>query len=183
MKLLAMVTYKRATNASDLKQILELQQRNLFDRVSVEELHKEGFLTVSHSFELLKKMNAVCPHIIAKANDKVVGYTLCMHPKFSNEIEILKPMFQEIETIIPKIENYIIMGQVCVAKNYRGKGVFRKLYQNMGDFLKLEFDTIITEVDAKNDRSLKAHYAVGFKLLKSHSSWRQDWELISLQIK
>lgn len=176
-----MVTYKRATDASELKQILELQQRNLFAKVSVEEQHKEGFLTVSHSFGLLKKMNAVCPHIIAKAKDEVVGYTLCMHPKFSNEIEILKPMFLEIETIIPKIENYIIMGQVCVDKNYRKKGVFRNLYQNMSEFLKPEFDSIITEVDAKNTRSLKAHYAVGFKLLKSHISGGQDWELIILK--
>lgn len=176
-----MVTYKRATDASELKQIRELQQRNLFARISVEEQHKEGFLTVSHSLELLRKMNAVCPHIIAIANNKVVGYTLCMHPKFSNEIEILKPMFLEIETVIPKIENYIIMGQVCVAKNYREKGVFRKLYQTMSDSLKPEFDAIITEVDAKNVRSLKAHYAVGFKLLKSHFSRGQDWELIILK--
>lgn len=176
-----MVTYKRATDASELKQILELQQRNLFARISVEEQHKEGFLTVSHSFELLKKMNVVCPHIIAIANNKVVGYTLCMHPKFSNEIEILKPMFLEIETVIPKIENYIIMGQVCIAKNYREKGVFRKLYQTMSDSIKPEFDAIITEVDAKNVRSLKAHYAVGFKLLKSHFSRGQDWELIILK--
>lgn len=176
-----MVTYKRATDASELKQILELQQRNLFARISVEEQHKEGFLTVSHSFELLKKMNAVCPHIIAIANNKVVAYMLCMHPKFSNEIEILKPMFLEIETVIPKIENYIIMGQVCVAKNYREKGVFRKLYETMSDSLKPEFDAIITEVDAKNIRSLNAHYAIGFKHLKSYNSVGQDWELIILK--
>ena len=46
----------------------------MFANVSEEEQHKEGFLTVSDSFELLKNMNAVCPHMIAK--DKVVGYTL-----------------------------------------------------------------------------------------------------------
>ena len=176
-----MVTYKRATEASELKQILELQQRNLYANVSEEEQHNEGFLTVSHSFELLKKMNGICPHIIAKAGGKVIGYALCMHPQFSNEIEILKPMFQEIETINPKVKNYIVMGQVCVDKDYRKKGVFRNLYQKMRDSTKPKFNTIITGVDSKNKRSIQAHYAVGFKLLKSHTSGDRDWELIILK--
>ncbi len=38
-----------------------------------------------------------------------------------------------------------------------------------------DFDTIITEVDAKNTRSLQAHYAVGFQVLKTYRSAGQDW--------
>jgi hypothetical protein len=41
-------------------------------------------------------MNAVCPHIIAKVDDKVVGCALCMHPLFSAVIAVLKSMFDEI---------------------------------------------------------------------------------------
>lgn len=73
------------------------------------------------------------------------------------------------------------MSQNCIDKEYRKKGVFRNLYQNMSDFLKPEFDFIITEVDAKNIRSLNALYTIGIKHLKSHNSVGQDWELIILR--
>ena len=175
------IIYCRSKTDKELHQILELQQKNLFANVSEEEHINEGFVTVSHSFEILKKMNAACQHIIAKAGGKVIGYALCMHPFFSQKIEILKPMFYEIESVNPKPRNYIAMGQICIDIDYRKQGIFRNLYETMRDSLKPEFDAIITEVDAKNIRSLNAHYAIGFKHLKSYNSGGQDWELIILK--
>lgn len=175
-----MVIFQTATEPHELQQILELQQRNLFANVSKEEQLKEGFVTVSHTFDILKRMNDVCPHIIAKDGDKVVGYALCMHPGFSNEIEVLRPMFDIIANMVPKIGNYIAMGQVCVDKDYRKKGIFRGLYQTMQNTLKSKYEQIITEVDAKNKRSLQAHYSVGFELLNTHISGGQEWKIIGL---
>ena len=39
-----------------------------------------------------------------------------MHPKFSNEIDILKPMFKEINSVVPHDEKYMVMGQICIDK-------------------------------------------------------------------
>ncbi len=175
-----MVVYKRATQNSELEQILVLQQKNLIPVLSEDEKKKEGFVTVSHTLELLKRMNDVCAHVIAKDGDRVVGYALCMHPRFAEEIEVLKPMFHEISLVVPKTEKYLAMGQICVDKDYRGQGLFRQLYDNMKKGIQPEFTSIITEVDVKNDRSLKAHYAVGFKDLKTYRSGGQDWHLIAL---
>ena len=110
------IVYGRAKSGKDLEQILELQKCNLFTNVSEEERRQEGFLTVAHSLDLLEEMNEVCPHIIAKYRDTVVGYALCMDPAFSQEIEVLKPMFAEIEAVMPEGESYIVMGQICVDK-------------------------------------------------------------------
>ena len=176
-----MITYHRAASNQELSEILELQKTNLPTVISLEERTKEGFVTVMHTFETLKEMNDVCPHIIAKSNDKVVGYALCMHPKFANEIEVLQSMFAEIDSIEPKIENYIAMGQICVDKAFRKIGVFRKLYETMQVAIRPEFDTIITEVDSENKRSLQAHYAIGFKDLKTFISGSQEWKLIWLR--
>ena len=134
-------------------------------------------------------MNDECPHIIAKKDDTVVGYALCMHPKFGESIEMLKPMFAEIETTLRDSshsfgmtnENYIVMGQICIDKHYRKQGIFRKLYEHMKAEVISPFSAIITEVDCKNKRSLDAHYAIGFQKLKSYHSGGQDWELIYLQ--
>jgi predicted GNAT family N-acyltransferase len=175
-----MVIYKRTSEEDELIQILELQRQNLPVSLSMEEKHREGFVTVSHSLDLLKEMHKVCPHIIAKDKDTVIGYALCMHPMFAETVPVLRPMFQEIKTMVSEREKYMVMGQICIHRAYRKKGVFRKLYYTMKTVLFIDYPTIITEVDTKNQRSLKAHYAVGFKDLKRYRSTKQEWQLISL---
>jgi predicted GNAT superfamily acetyltransferase len=175
-----MIQYKTASSSEELYQILALQKANLPISISSEEKDQEGFLTVHHDFDILKRMNNVCPHIIALDKNVLAGYTLCMHIKFGEEIEILKSMFAEIENRKVPFKTYIIMGQVCVAKGYRKQGVFRKLYTKMKEITSPEFDAIVTEVDASNRRSLEAHYAIGFKTLSKHSANDRDWVLIYL---
>lgn len=168
------------SSENELLQILNLQQRNRPSTLSSEEKIEEGFVTVSHSLEMLTKMNSVYPHIIAKEGDTVVGYALCMHPSFRNDIEILKPMFTEIDTLVEEPESYMIMGQICIDRAYRKMGIFRKLYQAMKAHIQPQFKVIITEVDIKNTRSLNAHYGVGFIDLKTYNSGGQEWKLIVL---
>jgi len=168
------------TKDSELQQILSLQQRNLMSNVSPNEKEKEGFVTVSHTLQQLTDMNAICPHIIALDQDKVVGYALCMHPRFGDDIEVLKPMFLEIATVVSKSESFIVMGQICIDKEYRRQGIFRKLYETMKNAVQPAFTSIITEVDASNLRSLEAHYAVGFRDIKTYHTGGQSWKLIVL---
>ena len=176
------IIYSVATTNDELLKILKLQQENLFKNISEEEKLAEGFVTVEHTFDLLKEMNGIFPHIIAKSETgEIAGYALCMHPKFGDKIEVLKPMFTILNSIIPKDEKYIVMGQICVSKNYRRKGVFKGLYNAMKKHVASEFDLIITEVDAKNSRSLQAHFSVGFVELSSYHSGGQDWKVISLK--
>ena len=108
--------FTSCTKDSELQQILSLQQKNLITNVSSGEKEKEGFVTVSNTLELLTKMNTACPHILAKDHEKVVGYVLCMQPKFSHDIEVLKPMLLEIATLVHKTEPFIEMGPICIDK-------------------------------------------------------------------
>lgn len=173
------IIYKKAVSDEELYQILELQRRNIPISISEEEKQKEGFVTVSHDFETLKSMNNVCAHSLAIYNNRVVGYALSMVKEFKDTIAVLKPMFQEIETTIEPTVSYITMGQICVDKPYRKQGVFRGLYAYMQLNYNDNFELLITEVDAKNTRSLNAHYAIGFKLLKTYISNNQEWVLLS----
>ena len=175
------ITYHRARTNEELKQILALQKCNLPQSLTSEELESDGFVTVHHQFEILQAMNEVCPHIIAKQGENVIGYALCMHPSFADDIDVLKPMFSEISTVYDR-EDFIVMGQICIAKEFRKKGIFRGLYSAMSDAITPAFKCIITEVDALNLRSLHAHYAVGFKDLKRYKSAHQDWVLIKLAV-
>lgn len=139
-------------------------------------------MTVEHSFDLLWKMNCDFPHTLAMEDEKVIGYALSMTPNFAQDIDVLKSMFDEINKYI-KAKDFIVMGQICIAKTHRGQGVFKGLYQKMLVFTQERFNTIITEVDTKNERSMNAHKAVGFKELSRHSSDGRDWSLIMLKNK
>jgi hypothetical protein len=67
--------------------------------------------------------------IIAKENDKVIGYLLAMtKTSRAPTYRILVPMFELFETIFyrdKKISdyNYLVVGQVCIDKAWRGQGV------------------------------------------------------------
>ncbi|WP_298504138.1 GNAT family N-acetyltransferase [uncultured Maribacter sp.] len=175
------VTYHKASTIKELQQIIALQSENLHANLTEEVRQQQGFVSVSHTLKILQEMNKVCPHTIAKSKHKVIGYALCMHPSFSDDISLLKPMFVEINSLIPKPKNFMVMGQICIDKEFRGKGVFRNLYKKMKEDVLNEYHSIITEVDSKNLRSLNAHTSVGFKHLKTYNSLGQDWKLLILR--
>ena len=174
--------YSRCETGEELRQILSLQKLNLAESVSTEERAAEGFLTVVHDLDILGQMNEKCAHILAKDDDILAGYALCMHPEFAAEIPVLKPMFEKVEKILDESTQYIVMGQICVKKSYRRQGVFRGLYNFMRSELLTQYNPIVTEVDAENVRSLNAHYAVGFKDLLVYTSGERRWHLIRWDI-
>ncbi|MDG2193434.1 MAG: GNAT family N-acetyltransferase [Polaribacter sp.] len=179
------IHYQRTKNDEELKEILVLQEKSSPQNISPLEKKEEGFVTVQHSLTLLKKMHDACPHIVAKHHEKVIGYALCMLPKFKKEVPVLIPMFHEIDNeLLLKKEpiNYLVMGQICIDKTYRKQGVFRGLYHFMKQEVHNSFNAIITEVDVKNVRSSNAHKAIGFKELKTYTSNGQEWELILLEV-
>lgn len=176
-----MVTYHKTTSIEELKEILALQKRNLLQNLSKEEQEPQGFVTVEHSLEILIKMNKSCQHSIAKSNNKVIGYALSMTKEFANNIAVLKPMFKEIAKSTTN-KNYIAMGQICIDKKYRGIGVFRGLYKFMQTDVCSSYTAIITEIDTKNLRSLRAHKSVGFKKIKDYKADNKNWRIVSLEV-
>jgi len=179
-----MIKYQLSTTTKELEEIIALQQKNLPVNISRSELNEQGFVSAQHTLELLIKMHDAHPHVIAKNGDKVVGYALCMLQEFRNEIPLLTPMFNLTDMAIKELNepiNYMVMGQVCVDKAYRKRGIFRGLYKYMKENISNEYTAIITEVDVTNVRSINAHKAVGFEVLKEHQSNNQVWQLIMLR--
>jgi hypothetical protein len=157
-----------ADSDSDLRQILALQKLNLRSTRSAQEEAEQGFVTVMHDFELLKLMNTAARHVIAKDGDKVIGYALAMTRGFRHRIAALESMFTMLDKIVFGGKTfsdvpYIVMGQVCVDRDYRGKSVFREMYKLYFSTYKPLFKYIITEVAVRNTRSLNAHLHLGFE--------------------
>jgi len=181
------VEFTTAKTILDLQQILLLQKANQPKNLTEEEIKTQGFVTVEHNFDLLQKMNSPYPHIIAKLDNKVVGYALVMLPELKKEIPILWSLFKKIDEL--KVEEgdlknlrYFVMGQICVDKNHRGQGVFGGLYQKMAETMRPHFDYIITEIAVRNTRSMRAHSREGFETLAIDKNAKEEWVVVGLKL-
>lgn len=174
----------QATDDRHLQGILDLQQRNLEAILDRESVARDGFVTVRHDLELLREMNDFEPHIIALDDGQVVGYALVMAPHFEHRLPIIAPMFEQMRSL--QVDGraleqwrYFVMGQVCVAAELRGHGVFEGLYAHMRDCYSRRFDFILTEVARRNGRSVRAHEKVGFSVWHSYTDEQgEHWDLI-----
>lgn len=179
-----MIRYTTAQTKHELQQILDLQARNLFFNVSSEEAIDQGFLSMQIELSMLEKIPGQYRHVIAKHDDTIVGYTLVMLREFRNAFDLLLPMFDEFDRLEYKGRkladvNYFVMGQVCVAKEYRGLGIFNGLYRHLKHCMKDHFDLTVTEIATRNTRSMHAHGKVGFKVMKKYlSPQHENWAIV-----
>ena len=166
-----MVQITQAKTTEDLLGILHLQQQNLAVHLSPEEALEQGFVTIVHDLDILRRMNDAAPHTIAKDGERVVGYALTTLPQFRAAIPFLESLFERLDHLQwhekPFLKvNYFVMGQVCVAKDYRGMGIFDRLYQGLKEFHAERFEMVVTDISSRNTRSLRAHERVGFEVLQ-----------------
>lgn len=176
------------THAAELEQILQLQAVNLREHVPPEQAAREGFLTVAHTLDVLEKMHALAPSVIAKDGGRLAGYALVMPVETRAFVPILDPMFQLLETLSwrgrPLREwGYYVMGQVCVAEEYRGQGVFDALYREHRVSYAARFACTVTEVSTRNTRSLRAHARVGFEVLETYRDATDEWAVMALSLR
>ena len=179
-----MIQFTTVSSKTELEQILTLQSKNITKNITPKEAQEQGFVTVQHDIDILSTMNHPHAHIIAKKNDEVVGYALVMLPEFGNDIPILRPMFEKIDTLHFKNKplkgtNYFVMGQICVDKMCRRQGIFSGLYQQMKEQMSLIFDCIITEVATRNVRSMNAHQYVGFEVVDVYTAAEEEWAIVA----
>ena len=178
------LVYTTSKSDEDLLGILELQRKNHSTNLTSEEISTQGFLTVIHSLENLRNLHTIQPHIICKHHRKVIAYLLAMTENSKNEIPVLVPMFEVFNSILFREKsisgyNYIVVGQVCVDKNYRGQGILDRCYTEYKYHLKDKYDFAITEISGRNLRSINAHKRIGFsEIFKYTSSIREEWSVV-----
>ena len=173
-----MIEARQVAEDAELEQILELQRRNLARNLDEREIAEDGFVTVEHTLDLLRRMHALAPSIVAKDGNDLAGYALVMPLECRSFVPVLEPMFQRLEALGVLRQRTYVMGQICVAKPYRGRGVFDLLYRAHRDHLRGRFDSVVTEVSARNGRSLRAHQRVGFEELERYRDATDDWALL-----
>ena len=173
-----MIEPRRARDDRDLEMILELQRANLARNLGSEEVAQQGFVTVEHTLELLRRMHALAPSIIAREGEALAGYALVMPLECRSFIPILEPMFQRLGALGMLEQRFYVMGQICVGKQWRGLGVFDLLYRAHREHLRASYDFSVTEVATCNLRSIRAHQRVGFAVIDRYRDATDEWALL-----
>lgn len=172
-----------ARSTKDLQQIIALQHVNHKLSLSDEERLENGFVTLRHDLEQLQQMMESVPQVVARSTKGIIGFALVLLKEHANMFPILHSMFEIFDETIYKGQilgntSYYVMGQVCIDKDYRGQGIFQRLYQEQKRLLSSSFDLCLTEASVHNKPSMRAHQKVGFKILKEYSDHTDDWAML-----
>jgi GNAT superfamily N-acetyltransferase len=173
-----------ATTDDHLDQILDLQRRNHFSEVPADAQASDGFVFVRHTLDTLRRLAAASPQAIALHDGRVVGYCLSLVPALQAEVPVLAPMFAQFERSAfrgrPLREfRYVVGGQVCVDRDFRGQGLLAKLYRHVGEAMAGQCDLCVTEIATRNVVSVRAHEKMGFEAIGTYSDGSEDWVIVA----
>ena len=182
------IHFTTVSSADEVRQIVDLQAANLPAALTPDTIASQGFVTVRHDLGVLERMNQAAPGIIAKDGGRVVGYALVMLRQFAADVPVLQPLFQILDGLSWKrgllgdLPLWFVMGQVCIAEGYRGRGLFDGLYRAMAEEYRDRYDFTVTEVSVRNTRSQRAHARVGFERLHVYqdATTGDEWHVIAL---
>lgn len=175
---------KRVSNLIELEGIKKLQTANQKSVLSEEERSREGFVTAVYSLDLLRQMHHSCPSVICvDDHQNVIGYALVTTKEIRKEHLLLENLFTTIDSQVYKgqpLQNshYVVVGQLCVAKNFRGKGIAQKMYSFFKEELSENYEYCVTDVDETNLKSFKTHLKVGFEVLHKFHYDDSQWNLV-----
>jgi predicted GNAT superfamily acetyltransferase len=182
------LTVELSNGDSDLDGILALQQANMRGVVAPDEALRSGFVTVGHTREILERMHDLGPSVVARRGSELVGYALTMTVECRALVPLLEPMFQRFDALTYNgralLESpFYVMGQICVAASARGQGVFDRLYAGHREHYARCYQLLVTEISARNARSLRAHERVGFSELTRYRDETDDWVIVVLDLR
>ena len=172
-----------ATTDREIQEIRDLQEINLKENVTSESRLSDGFLTAKYELDFLKRMNGLTPAMIAKQNGVLVGYALAT----DRSLLAQHPLLNDLGTQINKIPfggkfigdfDYLVVGQLCVAKEVRGRGLAQDLYAQFKATYENRYPFAVTDVDRDNTASLKTHLKVGFQVVSTLLYGNSNWHVI-----
>ena len=180
------IEFTTVSRPREVELILALQAENHRDHVDAATAASDGFTSVRHDPAVLRAMNLAHPSAIALSGGELAGYCLMMAQEFRGEVPVLQPMFELLDQLnwrgeaLSRNPRWFVMGQVCVARPFRGMGVFDGMYEQLRRTYASQFDFTVTEVSQRNARSLRAHRRVGFQTLHVHADalTGENWEVV-----
>lgn len=167
----------------DLRQIEALSRANGLAQLTAEEQAREGFVSWPYHLEILQRLHRLAPSVIVKDGDTVAGYAIVLPTAAAAIYPPLRTMLDGFGAVIvdgaPLFDHrFYVMGQICVAAPYRGRGVFQQLYQHHRALHARDHAFVLTEISTANPRSRRAHAKLGFRSVHTHDDAAGSWDVV-----
>ena len=173
---------------SDLRAIQKLQSLNTKEALSLEDRNSEGFVTCIYDIQMLRTMCGAWKHVSAWEDKVLCGYALCMLGSTIESYPILQTMVEQFKLQSWRNRllidcDFVVVGQVCVAKGYRKQGLLQAMYAQLREQFKETFELLITEIDSVNIPSLRAHSRFGFEeIIRYKEQNGRTWVIVGFEL-
>jgi predicted GNAT superfamily acetyltransferase len=153
-------SYRRAL-PGDYAAILDLQSANYIANLSAHE-REQGFLSARFTLEQTAQIAEDLGTIVAVIDDQIVGFICAFRNEFETRSPVIAKMLESYDRFIFEARplstlNSYIYGPVCMARDFRGRGLLRGLYEAQKKDLAGQFEIGVAFVSRSNPHSLAAH--------------------------
>jgi hypothetical protein len=153
-------SYRRGL-PEDYAAILDLQSANYIANLSAHE-REQGFLSAQFTLEQTTQITEDLGTIVAVIDDQIVGFVSASRNEFETGSPVIAKMLESYDRMIfegralKSFRSYIY-GPVCVARDFRDRGLLRGLYEAQKKDLAGYFEIGVAFVSRSNPHSLAAH--------------------------
>lgn len=153
--------HTRQATITDITQVLELQNANLYDNLT-EKQRSAGFVTTPFTTELLQELLGLRGLFVAEAGDEIIAYAMAAGWNYYKRWPIFPFMVSRFPFLTfldrPILDEQSFQyGPVCIREDHRGTEVLPCLFEEMRVELATRFPMGVTFINRVNQRSLTAH--------------------------
>lgn len=156
------VAYRRAL-PPDYPAIVKLNAENFIYHLSAEE-RADGFLSAIFTLEQTRTMAEDLGTMVAFADGHVAGFLCAMRNEFDHGSPVVAKMIESYDRmrfedkLLSEYSSYIY-GPVCIARDYRRRGLLRGLFEAQKRDLAGQFEIGVALIARSNPHSMQAHVA------------------------
>jgi hypothetical protein len=152
----------RRAEPQDYAQIVIMQNENLSTVLTAEEKASGGFLSVPLSVEDFQVMNQEIAVVVASCGKEVVAYHCASSCQYHQSVPLCACMMERFANVLYEGKPLVhytcfVVGPMCIAKNYRGKGIYLQLWQELMKHIPAGLEMGVAPASEANPRALHAH--------------------------
>lgn len=154
------IEYRRA-RPEDYAEIVRLQRANYIANLTAEE-RREGFLSAEFSLDQVAAIASDLGIAIVTMDDALAGCLCGIRREFDHGSPVVAKMLESYDQAwfqgkpLSAFNSYIY-GPVCIARQYRRRGLLRGLYDFQNKDLAGQFEVGVALVSHSNPHSMQAH--------------------------
>ena len=149
------IEYRRA-GPEDYAEIVRLQRANYVANLTAEE-RREGFLSAEFSLDQVAAIASDLGIAIVTMDDDLAGCLCGIRREFNHGSPVVAKMLESYQGKPLSAFNSYIYGPVCIARQYRRRGLLRGLYDFQKKDLAGQFELGVALVSHSNPHSMQAH--------------------------